>query len=213
MNRDHGDSLLGKSKGKKEEDSSKYPPTDLFSRAPSFAWHPIPDTPTPSSAPYVLLPRSASRSRSPASPAADSWISAPLTPSATTPLPPPTPLVPRPTRDRCHPRPPRDAVGRPLAPSLHRALRGRHAAGEGAASPHRLLGCHRLPTLRSKVPEGSGPSSHQSQPGSTQASPITVREGRCSPLRARRPPRATPPASNKLWKFHIFSCPLQGGAA
>ncbi|VCW76905.1 unnamed protein product [Gulo gulo] len=46
-----------------EEESSKEPPADLLRRAPSFPWHPIPDAPTPSCAPQVLLPGSASSVR------------------------------------------------------------------------------------------------------------------------------------------------------
>lgn len=111
--RDHGNSLFRKSKGRKEKEySSKEPPTDLLSKAPSFARHPIPDTPKPSSAPQVLLPGSASRSRSPANPAVDSWIPAPLSPSTTT-HPTAGPTGPTPDTRQLPLPPPRDALGGP----------------------------------------------------------------------------------------------------
>lgn len=166
--------------------------------------------PRPPLSPQVLLPGSAYRFRSPASPAVEN----PCTSITLHYQPPPTarPTSPAPDTRQVPPPPPRDEVGAPPTPSLDWALRGRHAADEGPTRPHRLLGCHRLPTLRSKLPEDPGPSSHQSLPGATQASPITVREGRPLPLQAPPPSRVTPSASNKLWKLHIFACPLRGGA-
>lgn len=57
LDRDHGVSVFGKSKGKREEeDSSKEPPAGLLRRARSFPWHPIPDSATPSSAPESSSP-------------------------------------------------------------------------------------------------------------------------------------------------------------
>ncbi|XP_034497657.1 uncharacterized protein LOC117795776 [Ailuropoda melanoleuca] len=87
--------------------------------------------------------------------------------------------------------------GGPPAFSLDRALRGRHTAGKEAVSPADSSLAAASPTPLPKVPEGSGPSSHQSQSRSTPGSPITVREGRPSPLGTPPPNRVTPTASNK----------------
>lgn len=181
LDRDHGVPVFGKSKGKREEDSSKEPPAGLLRRAGSFPGHPIPDSSTPSSAPRVLLPGSASRSRCLASSAATSWTPALPTLSPTTPL--PTPHRPphwSGSRTRqAPPSPPRDEVGGAFSPSdPSGSVRDR--LGRRGSPPDPLL---------PPPPHVSALSSRRTNPSpGLQTSPITVREGRPLPLGPRHPP-------------------------
>lgn len=118
LDRDHGVSVFGKSKGKREEGG-------LLKGTTRRSAQEGPLLPMASHTrlghallcPRVLLPGSASRSRSPASSAATSWT--PVLPTARH-------TGPAPARDERHPRP---RVMKWGAPSLDPALRGACVTG------------------------------------------------------------------------------------